>query len=815
MTPTTLPSATFRDYWELAARRKRLIAITTLTALLVAGILCLVLPKSYRSNTLVLVESQKIPEDYVKGIVGGTIEERLTMIQQQVMSRTLLTRVIDEFKLYADEVRQKGFDATIDDMRKSIKVETVGTVGTRGRSVEAFSISFAHEEPMTAMKVTAKLASQFIEENLRVREQLVEGASEFLDQELTRAKAELEVQEKAISEFKKQHMGELPEHTEINLRTHDRIQIELGAANEMVQSLTDKLKMVEKSIMEYQASGVTSGVMPGSPAAAAGMGMDPLIVRLRELERNLQTLTAEYKDSYPDIPFIKQEIEQIKSQLAGRKSEKSADGTQTMSQAKIFDPYLLGLMRERDNAKVELVTMKDRRARLTEQAQTTEARIRQAPAREQGLMTLVRDYENMRKSYQSLMDKRLSARVAESLEKRQKGEQFRIIDPANLPEKPEKPDMLRIMLIGLLAGFGLGFGAAVMVEQMNPAFRRSEEAEILLGMPVLASIPSFNTLFGGGPGAAFSFRTALPAPSNGGNGNGHGNGNGNGNGNGHGAARHLLTDGEEGDAKAGLFSRWNWKSIPEWMTKNGRGRNGERHPQMDQLSGELNLVVKWSPLSVVAEQFRVAATRLALMSAERRNTVVVVTSSVKGEGKTTTAVNLAYTLARDLGKNTLLIDCDVKCPSVHKYMGSRVEPGLAEVLNGTATVESALIPVGEWPLWILAAGNQKRRSIELSKVSRLGPILTGLRAQFDYIIVDAPPILPLADMNVLAGMADMLCLIIRAESTCRDVVQTAMNTLRPSVPVGLVMTGLQDSNIPYYMQQPYYLQLPERAHRAS
>src|SRR2546428_2857779 len=221
---------TLVDYWHIAVRRKWLILGTVLCSLGVAGLLCVVLPKSYRSSTLILVEDQKIPEDYVKAIVGGRIEERLTMIQQQVMSRTLLSRVMEEFKLYQSEVRRYGLETVIEEMRKNVKVETVGTTGARGKSVEAFSISFAHEDPMTAMKVTAKLTSQFIDENLRVREQLVEGASEFLQQELGMAKERLGQPEPAINQFKTKHMGELPQQTDANLRALDRLQTDLIAA---------------------------------------------------------------------------------------------------------------------------------------------------------------------------------------------------------------------------------------------------------------------------------------------------------------------------------------------------------------------------------------------------------------------------------------------------------------------------------------------------------------------------------------------------------------------------------------------------------
>ena len=181
-----------QDYWNMVVRKKWLALGLFVSSIAIAGILCVVLPKTYRSSALILVEDQKIPENYVQGIVGANVEERLTMIQQQVMSRTVLSQVIDEFKLYQDDIRSDGMETVVERIRKDIKVGTVGTFSGGRHSVEAFNISFSHENPVLAMKVTAKLAGQFIEQNLKVREQLVEGASRFIEQELNLAKTRLD-----------------------------------------------------------------------------------------------------------------------------------------------------------------------------------------------------------------------------------------------------------------------------------------------------------------------------------------------------------------------------------------------------------------------------------------------------------------------------------------------------------------------------------------------------------------------------------------------------------------------------------------------
>ena len=206
---------------------------------------------------------------------------------------------------------------------------------------------------------------------------------------------------------------------------------------------------------------------------------------------------------------------------------------------------------------------------------------------------------------------------------------------------------------------------------------------------------------------------------------------------------------------------------------------------------------------MVSEQFRVAATRLALMVGERPHTVIVVTSAVKGEGKSTTAVNLGYVLAQDLGKKTVLIDADLKNPSLHSYAGVASEPGLTDLLQGTQPLDCCLQSPGEFPLWIMPTGHSADRPLELSKIQQLAGVLSELRTRYEYLIVDAPPILPVADMNILAGMADILVLVVRAGSTPRHAVQQSLNKLKPVGQVGVVLTGLMLGDMPYYSRHYY------------
>ncbi|MGH9429042.1 MAG: GNVR domain-containing protein, partial [Terriglobia bacterium] len=333
-------------------------------------------------------------------------------------------------------------------------------------------------------------------------------------------------------------------------------------------TLNERLGLLGKAINEYRTTGMT---VPNLAAGPEQRTSDPLFTRLKELERSLVALTAEYKDTYPDVIQVKQEIERVKAQLAERQELMQQDkakaiGAETTSARKGFDPYLDGLVKQRDEIGLEIRTLKERHRRVMVQMKEYEERVEQAPAREQELMLLVRDYDSMQKNYQSLLDKRVNARVAENLEKRQKGEQFRVLDSANLPGTPEKPDRLRIMLLGLMLGCGVGYGGAFALEFLNPSFRRPEDAEEALGFPVLAAIPDFRLAYG---------------------------------------------KGMEGTSAGTSESRQRTRGrLLPLKDKLGNGKS--RKPRMAgrNFPSELTLVTKWSPLSVVAEQFRVAATRL-------------------------------------------------------------------------------------------------------------------------------------------------------------------------------------------------------------
>jgi polysaccharide biosynthesis transport protein len=754
--PSEPLQALVQKYWGNIVRRKWIVLGSLLAGIAIAATLCIVLPKSYRSNTLILIENQKIPEDYVKGIGGANIEQRLTMIHQQVMSRTFLSQVMDEYKLYEDKVRREGLEPAIETFRKMIKVETVGTSGASGKSVEAITLSFSDEDPTTAMNVTAKLASLFVEENSRVREQLVTSVSAFLEQELHDAQKLLEVKERAISEFKTRYVTELPEQKEANLRTLDRLQTELNTTVEAVHSLTARQSLFEKAAAQYEQYEVKDSNANQPMALTRNQAIqDPLVIRLSELEKQLATLMATYKDTYPDVIFLKDEIKELQAQIAERShvaenrklSQSESQPDTNKRPGRVFDPQLQKLSEQMDESRLDITNLKAKEARIIREMKEIEGRVERTPSREQQLMILVRDYDNMQKNYQALLEKRLNAHVAENLEKRQQGEQIRVLDPANLPQKPEKPNRLLIMVIGLIGGGGLGVALALGIDQLNPTFKRREEVEVLPGIQVLATIPEFFTLS--------PQLSAMPK-----------------------TGPRLLGNDSLG-VRAGKIV----------VTGNRIGFKEEN----------LNLVSKWQPRSIAAEQYRMAATKLTLSTEGRHSTVIEITSALMGEGKTTTVVNLGYTIARDLGKKTLLIDCDFQRPALHHYARVPSRAGLTELLDGQASLDDCLSVIDESPCSILATGGMGDERNELWRIQQLKAMLPVLREQYQYLIINTPPVLSSATMGILASLADELVWVIRAGHSPKHLVQKAFTILGLTGQRQVILNGLDVQSMPNHL----------------
>lgn len=770
-----MQSLTQEDLIRIPLKRKWWIIVSVAACVLLAYGVWKIFPKAYKSTVIVTIDSPKVSKDYVKGLGGSEakgFEDPTTVAIQQVLlgltNKSVLLPIIKNMNLYPDKE-----DATEESLMKRLrKAITVTKPKEEGLGI---AISYQHSDPHVAQAVAALLIVKLQEDNTKRREGLIETTTEFLSAELNRVKGELEAKEQAISDFKKTHIGELPGQMEANLRTLDRLQADLTTSSEALNKAGERLTALEKAIKEFSDSGSTDEVLiEKSGRMSDTRALHPSIVRLEELKKKLNELLGIYKETYPDVMHLREEIRRLESEPRSVENDQSSvDGPASgriESGGKVvrksIDPFLRELMKERNELKSEMGFLKEKQTNTVRQIKELEIHVQRTPATEQSLATLVRDYENLQKGYQSLLDKRTNARILENYESRQFGEQYRVIEPANLPTGEEPPTLLHFLLGGLVLGCIAGLGGAIGVELVKSGIRRAEEVESYLGLSVIASIPPFDKgMVGMGPRPS---RPMLPGPKN----------------------------GAKIPARAPAYYGYGRK----WK----RADAGKRITPLTGLSQEVHLIAKWQPHSIIAEQYRVASTRLLLKTAEKKHVITLVASSIMGEGKTTTAVNLAYILAHDLKKSTLLIDCDFKRPMVHEYMDIPVEPGLSEAYQGGDILENCIHPYDDIPLSILPCGDLKARPTSISGIQYVKQILPELQTHYDHVILDGPPALTLADVNILSSVADEVILVVRAGLTNLEMVHKAVKQLSvDSDAIGVVLTNVEMEFAPYLIYEAH------------
>lgn len=770
-----MQALTPEDLLRVSLKRKWWILASVVVCVALGYVAWNYAPKTFKSTVVMTIDSPRIAREYVKGLAqeGRYNEDPTAFTAQQITlaltNKSILMPVLETLKPYPDAERASS-DQQVKRLRNAV------TAG-RPKDGVGVAVSYVNPDPFMAQAVMALLAVKLQEDNRKRREGLVETTTEFLSVELDRVKGDLEAKERAISDFKRAYMGELPQQMEANLRTLDRLQIDLTNSTESLNKREERLTALEKAIKEFSDLG-PAGIVPFDRERRAGDArpIDSRATRLRELKQKLNELLGTYKENYPDVVHAKEEIRRLELAPQDEVRQPSGDertaGTSDDSGGivrKTTDPYLRELMKERSEAKSEIAFLKEKQAHTIRQIKELETHVEHTPVREQGLAVLLRDYENMQKGYQALLDKRTNARILENYENRQFGEQYRIIEPANFPYGPEPPTQLHFLLGGLALGCLIGFGSVIGIEVMKTGFRRPEEVENYLGLPVIASIPSFSNAMSGI--GMMRSRALLAGPG--------------------------MPGGTLEDTTSYLGYR-----------KRGASMKSGKRESLNVLGGpspKFHLITKWGPASLMAEQYRVAATRLIIMTAEKKNVVTLVTSSVMGEGKTTTAINLAYILAHDLSKSTLLIDCDFNRPMVHKYMGIPAEPGLGDVLQGGEILENCIHQCDGVPLWILPSGSPRVRPAGLSGIQYVKKILPELKTRYDHVILDGPPVMPLADVNILSGMTDMTVFVVRAGGTSQDIAKNALRTLgENNDAAGVILTQVEMEYAPYFTYAAAY-----------
>ncbi len=492
-------------YLQLIRHRKWLVVTVFLLISLATIGLSYTLPDVYTSETVILVDPQKVPETYVKATVTGGVRDRLSTLSQQILSATRLQMIINTLNLYPQERKTLPREDVILKMRSDISVHVLSDFGG-GQDLQAFQIAYSGSEPRLVAQVTNELASLFIEENLKAREQQATGTAEFLENQLDESRKALEIQEAKLRDFKLKHVGEMPEQQTADLQIFGQLQSQLQLEDEAL-ARAEQQKSYLQSMMASQSAPVAdldSGEEQAPGAIQGQKGPSTLSV----LKTQLATLLTHYSEQHPDVKKLRRQIAEEEAKQAEPTQEaqgknQTANGGSDPNTApapavkKIVprpvtysNPVLKSQLTTIDS---EIAKHKAEQQRLSKLVGAYQAKLEVIPVREQQIADLARDHDISKAHYSQLLDEQLSAETATQLEIRQKGERFSVLDPAQPAERPSQPHRLIINAAGAAGGLMIGLLAALMTELVGMSIIAPEQITTAVGLPVLEVIPIIQT----------------------------------------------------------------------------------------------------------------------------------------------------------------------------------------------------------------------------------------------------------------------------------------------------------------------------------
>lgn len=521
---------TLNDYLAAFHRRRKLILLTAAAFLAVSLTLAFLWPPTYKSTATILIEEQEIPSDLVRSTITSYADQRIETIKQQVMSRTTLWKVVEQFNLYQDERKNSPAEEIVKRFVKDIEVEVISADVVDKRTQHAtkatiaFTVAYQNRAPELAQKVANELTSLFLGENLKSRERQAQEATSFLQQEAENLARHIGEIDEKIATFKHRANGALPELMPLNQQLMNQAERELMDADQQVRNLEERKTYLE---------GELATIKPNTPIlSVTGERILDSAERLRALRAEYVGAAANRSPDHPDIIKMKQEIEALEKETgqlsdADETSKRLMDARATLAadldrlgsdhpdvlqlRRKIAaleqevvrlkavperkltlrpeNPAYINLQAQLNSATSSLEALRKTRSEIKRRLQMYATRLEKGPGVEPEYLVLTRDRDTSGQKYQDIRSRLLEAKVSEGLEVQRKGERFSLIDPPSLPEKPFKPNRLAIILLGVILAVGGGIGSGAVAETLDHSIRTPDQLAALTQQFPLAVIP--------------------------------------------------------------------------------------------------------------------------------------------------------------------------------------------------------------------------------------------------------------------------------------------------------------------------------------
>ena len=481
------------DYIDIFKRRRVLIIACAIIFPAIAVVITRFLPARYMSQTLVLIEQQRVPGEYVTPVVDSNLESRLSSMKEQMQSRSRIQPIVERYNLYENE--HMNMDDRVAAARKAIDIRPIHSSISNAGGLPGFYITFTASDAHTAQLVCGEITNAFLNENQHTHEAAAEGTVDFLKGQLADAKRNLDEQDQKLADFQRQNPYQQGGTDTGSIQMLNSLNAEFEASTQQLAQMTQAKDYAVSQLAQMQQQQKQLADARRAAAEANGTTVadtqDPVYQRqqkeLQALQAHESDLLLQYTPNHPDVVVVRRQIAELKKQMVAPTSGTKAAGPAVAS-ANIDSPAEMTLRSQIRAADIGIEEKRREQSQIRANMGTFQSRISASPAVEEEYKALTRDYGTAQKFYDDLLTKMNHAKEATDLEKRMEGEQFKMMDEPNLPESPSFPNVPQFAGVGLMFGLGLAGAIAAFLEYRDTSMRNERDVWAFTRLPTLAVI---------------------------------------------------------------------------------------------------------------------------------------------------------------------------------------------------------------------------------------------------------------------------------------------------------------------------------------
>ncbi len=486
----------FEDYVDMLRRNFRWLLAPAFAGLVICTVVAYMMEDSFVSQALIRIVPQQISDTLVQNVSAQQLADSINSMAESILSRATLTNLINSYHLYPQEMKSEPLEDVINEMHSAISIRPItGIANVSGRATPAMQVSFRYRERFTAQKVCEEIVSRFLSQNNQASLESHEATGQFFDDEIQRAKRELDVVEQKLADFRTRNAGRLPEEMQMNVQQMNALSQHASMLGEALNHNSEQHMLLENQLRT--AKDRLAIVKEATPQAQAhNQRLTDFDKQIEQLKLSIDDMKDHYTEDYPDLQRARQQLALLEKERDQAAKDKPVKGDNAAADNPVVAGQHLDAQSQIDTIQTQLKALDLDRQQYTKELDSVNAELRNfqsrlsgIPAGEKEYTDLINDRDLARAHYTELAQKQSKAALSVDVERRKQGESLEVIDAASLPTSPTAPKRPMIIPIGPAAGLILGLVLVAIREVKDTSLKNLKDARLYTNLNILGSIP--------------------------------------------------------------------------------------------------------------------------------------------------------------------------------------------------------------------------------------------------------------------------------------------------------------------------------------